>query len=323
MNTRTPVALFTYNRPEHTDRALDALSNSLQTEDCDFYFFSDGPKNPTNKPAVDATRTVLHKWAATFNATLMERSENLGLARSIHAGVTDLCERYGRVIVIEDDLVVDPTFLKYMIESLDRYQEDDSVMQVGGLTLCPPENIDTDAFLLPVTTTWGWATWKSAWQHFRWRPEDLDDAKRDSEWNALFNLNGTCAFSSMLEDRLANRNDSWGILWWYAVSRLRGLVVYPAQSLVWNGGFDGSGVHCGGADFLQQGNGPPRATLAMRDGFSFPTDAAYDPAHLQLLENFFRSMQADDPAEKSDSSQMSSLKRLRRKLKMRVASVFG
>lgn len=289
MNLKTPVAFFTYNRPEHTRKALGALSKCRNIESCEFYLFSDGSHSDEAKSDVGATRKVLHQWAKDFNARVLEQPRNLGLAKSIVTGVTDLCNQYGRVIVVEDDLIVSPDFLDYMIQSLDHYENENHVMQVGGFTLSPPSGLTTDTFLLPVTSTWGWATWQRAWQHFSWEPVGLEIAKRDVEWLHRFNLNETCAFSSMLEDRIAGRNDSWGILWWYAVSRLNGLVVYPAQSLVWNGGFDGSGIHCGSSDFLQQGEASSYARASLPASLIFPTDPHFNPAHLSQLEAFFRS----------------------------------
>lgn len=288
---KTPVAVFTYNRPEHTNRALDALSKCRDIDACEFYFFSDGPRIDSAGQDVEATRSVLRKWEKLLEAKIIKQQSNIGLAKSIVAGVSDLCEHYGRVIVVEDDLIVSPDFLHFMIHSLDHYKDEPRVMQVGGFTISPPEGLTTDAFLLPVTSTWGWGTWQRAWQNFAWMPKDLDVARKDHQWLNLFDLHGAGSFSSMLEDRLAGRNDSWGILWWYAVSRSNGLVLYPSRSLVWNGGFDGSGIHCGSGDFLQQGEISNYSKNKLPSTLSLPFTLEYPPEHLTMLENFLRKQQ--------------------------------
>ncbi|WP_441255995.1 glycosyltransferase [Tardiphaga sp. 285_C5_N1_2] len=295
---RTPIAFFAYNRPEHADRALRSLAACRRFDECDLFLFADGPKTEASEASraqIEATRAVLRDWASRLDAELVERDVNLGLARSIHAGATALCERYGHVIVIEDDLVLGSDFLDFMISALDRYADDAAVMQVGGYTLSPPKNLSTDAFLLPVTTTWGWATWKRAWEAFAWQPHALDEARRDAEWKQLFDLAGPGFYNGMLDDRLAGRNDSWGILWWYAVSRRRGLVVYPAQTLVWNGGFDGSGVHCGDADFTGQAGIDPDA-WRMQQPPRFPEKVSFEQEHLEQLEAFVAGTAAVAPA---------------------------
>lgn len=281
---KTPVAFFAYNRPDHARRALMALSECQRKEECEFYFFSDGPRLSHDESDIVSVRNVLHEFKKTFNAHIVEQETNQGLALSIVSGVTTLCEQYGRVIVIEDDLVVAPSFLHYMLESLERYETNEKVMQIAGCTLAPPKKIKSDAFFLPVTTTWGWATWRRAWQHFSWEPYDLENAKNDADWQRIFNLRGAYNYSKMLEDRLAGRNESWGILWWYAVSRKKGLVLYPKENLVWNGGFDGSGVHCGKNDFIQS---KERINIIPAN-IRFPTNENFNVDHLSKLIAVFQ-----------------------------------
>lgn len=293
--SQTPVALFAFNRPEHTERALAALSKCSGREACRFIFFCDGARGAADEPAVRATREALSKWAPEFGAELRFRDGNAGLASAISQGVSELVGRDGRVIVLEDDLAVSPDFLRFMLAALDRYEDEPSVMQVGGLTLCPRGDAQEDAFLIPVTTTWGWATWARAWAHFDPSPKDVDAAWSDADWVARFDLNGAGAFSAMLRDRLAGRNQSWGILWWYAVSRRSGLVVYPSRSLVHNGGFDGSGIHCTADDFLGQDEGDVVGKSWLPASITFPAETAEDKAAMKDLESFFRGLAGGAP----------------------------
>lgn len=284
---KTPLALFAYNRPEHTARTLDALSKCHRLEDLDIFFFSDGPRNYEAEQSVAEVRRVLAENAKRFTAQIIERPTNFGLAKSIVDGVSRLCESHGRVVVLEDDLIVAPDFLHFMVSTLDHYEDVHNVMQVGGYTLAPPENLDTDAFLLPITTTWGWATWKRAWEKFSWTPKGWPVTRNDEEWLSRFQINGAGSYISMLEDRLAGRNDSWGILWWYAVSRSGGEVCYPPESLVWNIGFDGSGEHCGSGSVLGQKEAPLTANL-LPDTLTYPRELQHRPEHLKSLEDVLR-----------------------------------
>jgi len=286
MPSKTPIAFFSYNRPGHTERGLAALSHCMRLAECEINLYLDAPRVPEHAPAVDATGRVLEKWAGQLGATLIRRPANLGLARSIGSVVSALCESHGRVIVIEDDLIVHSRFVDYMLQALDHYEHNPEVMQVAGCTLSGPNLASGDVFLLPVTSTWGWATWKRSWERFSWNLDDLQAARSDAQWLDVFNLGGVCDFSSMLNDRLAGKNDSWGILWWYAVSRARGLVAYPSQTLVWNDGFDGSGVHCGESGFF--GALPEDFDVVLPDAFSFPEGLHSQRAHLEILKNFFK-----------------------------------
>jgi hypothetical protein len=291
---KIPLAFFSYNRPEHTARALDALAACHRQDDFEFYFFSDGARNAEAQTGVAGVRHVLRANAKRFSAQIVERESNFGLAKSIVDGVGRLCESHGRVIVLEDDLIVAPDFLHYMASALDHYEDHPEVMQVGAYTIAPPRDRDTDAFLLPVTTTWGWGTWARAWKKFCWTPLGWPATRADAAWLSRFEINGAGSYTSMLEDRLAGRNDSWGILWWYAVSRNGGEVVYPSETLVWNGGFDGSGVHCGTGSALGQKD-MPISMSSLPATISFPTRMRHRPEDFALLENVLRN-QAGVPA---------------------------
>lgn len=303
----TPVAFFAYNRPDHADRALEALERCAGREAFEFHFFADGAKSEAHRPAVEATRARLRAWAPRFGARLHEQAANRGLAGSIATGVTDLCASHGRAVVLEDDLVVSPDFLRFMGAALDRYEHEPRVMQVAGCTLRPPGPLATDAFLLPITTTWGWGTWARAWRAFEAQPADPARLAADAPWRARFTVNGACDYEAMLQARLAGRNDSWGILWWYAVSREAGLVAYPAESLVWNGGFDGSGVHCDTSDLFAEAGRLEVLARRLPAAIRFPEAVAVEPAHVAALEAYFRSLSAAAPAAPALRSRLGRL----------------
>jgi acetyltransferase-like isoleucine patch superfamily enzyme len=207
------------------------------------YIFCDGPKGTQDQQSVEAARRVARAWSDAHKASVCARGENLGLARSIVTGVTDLCNRYGRVIVLEDDLVVSPDFLDYMLEALDHYDDDSRVYQVSGYMFPVQHQTNPDAFFLPLTTTWGWATWQRAWSEFDWKAPGYQAMLANPSERRRFDLDGSYPYSTLLKQRLAGKNQSWGILWWWTVFKAEGLVLHPRKSLVWNGGFDGTGTH--------------------------------------------------------------------------------
>jgi hypothetical protein len=284
----TPVAFFAYNRPRHAERALAALARCEAGNQFEFHFFADGARSPADATQVELTRERLRAWAPHFGARLTERPANSGLARSIAEGVSALCALHGRVVVVEDDLVVSPDFLRFMRAALDRYANEPRVMQVGGCTLSPPTGLEAHAFLLPITTSWGWGTWERAWNKFEWNPSDVSKMKADVAWTQRFNFGGAYAYTDMLDARLAGRNDSWAILWWYAVARELGLVVYPARNLVWNGGFDGSGVHCDTSDLFDAVGLDGVAERWLPETINFPKQLEVEPAHTRALEDYLR-----------------------------------
>jgi len=290
---KTPIALFLYNRAAHARLVLESLSRCRRLDECCVKIYCDGPKRPEDSETVSAARQVAHEWASRLNAEVIEREINLGLSRSIVGGVSELCDSHGRVVVVEDDFSLSPAFLDYMLTALDRYAGEPNVYQISGYMFPIRHATSPDAFFLPLTTTWGWATWSRAWRIFDWEAKDAGELLRDPEVRRRFNLNNAYPYAEMLESKLTGENDSWGILFWWAVFQAGGLVLHPRRSLVWNGGFDESGTHCGDQAWSNQSlseiSDDPWATRS----FVFPEQVAVDALAFDKVVRFLRSEQSE------------------------------
>lgn len=240
-----PIVLFVYNRPVHTKRTVDALLKNALAAESDLCIYSDAPKRPEVAEAVREVRAYIKTITGFSSITIVERERNLGLANSIIDGVTSIVNKHGRIIVLEDDLVVSQYFLEYMNTALERYRDDDRVMQISG-HMFPTEFLaTTDAVFLPMATSWGWATWARAWQHFDPKSQGVAQLRADSQLRRRFNLDGAYNYFTMLESQLTGQIDSWAVRWNLSVFLRDGLILYPRTTLVTNIGFDGSGTHCG------------------------------------------------------------------------------
>jgi hypothetical protein len=100
------------------------------------------------------------------------------------------------------------------------------------------------AFFAPFTTTWGWSTWRRAWQKLDVTAPGREHLETDTALRHRYDIQGRYPFSELLKGRFRGENDSWGILWYWTVFSQNGLVLYPPRCLVSNRGFDGSGTHC-------------------------------------------------------------------------------
>ena len=170
-----PIALFTYNRADHTQSAVESLLRNTEASQSDLFVFSDGPKNETKIEGVKQNREYIHTITGFKSVTIVERESNWGLSKSLIAGITELTDKYGRVIVVEDDLIVSPYFLKYMNDALEKYKDDDRVASISAF-LNPTDTQTSETFFLRYFACWGWATWKRAWQLFN--PDSRELLKR-------------------------------------------------------------------------------------------------------------------------------------------------
>lgn len=240
--TVAPIALFVYNRPWHTLQTVEALQQNELATESDLFIFSDGAKTAETKPAVCEVRNYISGIAGFKSVTIIEREKNLGLAASIIDGVTRLCNKYGRVIVLEDDLVTSPYFLQFMNDALDVYSDTAQVMHISGCKY-PIDDINGENFFFRVPLCWGWATWTRAWQHFDKNIQVM--SKFDSKMRRAFSINNSYHYWEQLELNKKGTIDTWFVFWYASIFLRQGLAYFPSSSLVLNIGHDGTGVHCG------------------------------------------------------------------------------
>lgn len=241
--TAAPIALFVYNRPVHTRQTLAALQRNPLAAVSDLHIFADGAKANADTERVDAVRRYIRTIDGFRSVRILERRENLGLARSIIHGVTEVCEKYGRVIVLEDDLVSSPWFLHYMNDALDMYADDDRVASIHAYSF-PTRRRLPETFFLRGADCWGWATWTRAWRNFEPDGQKLLDMLIEQNLDHAFDLDGAYGFTRMLRDQIAGRNDSWAVRWHASCFLRNALTLHPGRSLVVNIGADASGTHC-------------------------------------------------------------------------------
>ncbi len=239
----TPVILITYNRPLHTRLVLNSLKSHNRKN---IYIFSDGPKNNIDSAKVEETR-ALFKNIDWCKPKIIEREKNLGLAMSIVGAVNHVLKRHDRLILLEDDCVPQKYFFDFVETCLDKYENNEEIFGISGYTVPVPENIrkkyPNDLYIFPRIGSWGWATWKRAWQHFE--PDPAKAYEKAVEKNIDLSQGGN-DIPLMLNNLLNGRiKDVWTLGWVVSVYLNNGYYIYPTLSHLDNIGMDGSGVHCG------------------------------------------------------------------------------
>jgi hypothetical protein len=238
-----PIVLFVYNRPVHTRRVVEALQANLLARDSDLFVYSDYPKVTQHASGVKDVRRLLEHIKGFKSVNIIERERNYGCANSIVSGITEIVNRLGKIIVIEDDVLTSPYFLQYINDGLSKYENDGDVACIHGylypLTVQLPET-----FFIKGADTWGWGTWKRAWDLFEFDAGKLLIELQKRNLTKKFDLDGSCAFTKMLKDQINGKIDAWDIQWTASAFLHDKFTLYPGRSLVQNIGFDSSGTHC-------------------------------------------------------------------------------
>jgi hypothetical protein len=228
-----PIALFVFNRLEHSRRTVDALRANEHAAQSDLFVFCDGARDAKDVSSVASVREFVRGITGFRSCTVIESEKNRGLAASIIGGVTEVLGRHPRVIVMEDDLVTSPFFLRYMNEGLDYYEADERVASIHGYvypTLLPlPET-----FFLRGADCWGWATWRRGWALFNPNGSELLAGLRTLGLTREFDFDGAFQYTAMLQDQISGANNSWAIRWYASTFLANKVTLYPGRSLVIN-----------------------------------------------------------------------------------------
>lgn len=278
MQNLAPIALFVYNRPDHTRRTISYLQQNLLADESRLYIFCDAAKTDADKPKVEQVRQLVKDVSGFKSVKVILRNHNLGLAESIISGVTQLVYEYGKVIVFEDDLLSSPYTLQYFNDALTKYANQEQVMHIGAYMYNLHDKKLPETFFYRAATSWGWATWARAWKNFE---PDVDKliAQFDMLKIARFSIEGKMNFWKQIEQFKAGKNNSWAIRWYASIFLKNGLTLNPSQSLIQNIGHDGTGVHSNKEDMYH-------VQIARKQVTQFPDTIEENEEAYKAIKNF-------------------------------------
>ncbi|RZL48445.1 MAG: glycosyltransferase [Pedobacter sp.] len=280
MQKFAPIALFVYNRPQHTERTVKFLKQNELAAESRLFIFSDGARTSVDEEKVKEVRAFIKEIEGFKSVEIIESKTNLGLANSVIAGVTRLTKDYGQAIVFEDDLISSPYTLTYFNDALNRYRDEEKVMHIGAYMYVLEDKNLPQSFFYRAATSWGWATWDRAWQHFEPNIDKLIKQFDHKKKNA-FSIENSMNFWKQMKDFKKGKNNSWAIRWYASIFLKGGLTLNPSQSLVNNIGHDGTGVHSGMNDIYNVIINPQPIK-------EFPTILEENPAAYAAIKTFLQ-----------------------------------
>lgn len=239
-----PICLFTYNRPLETMQTIKALQNNYLASESDLFIFSDGPKNEVARLKVEAVRAFLASIDGFKSVKIFESEQNKGLANSIISGVSQVIENYGRVIVLEDDLITSPNFLDFMNQALSFYSDQENIFSISGYSMDLPslESYKLDYYLGYRASSWGWGTWRDRWEQIDWAISDYKTFIYNPFEHFKF-MRGGSDLPYMLWKQMNGKIDSWAIRWCYHQFKNDLLTIFPTQSKIKSIGFGKNATH--------------------------------------------------------------------------------
>ncbi len=239
-----PVVLFTYNRVETLKKTVEFLQKCDLSAESELFIFSDAAKNTNDENAVKQVRDFISTVDGFKMIHIIKSLNNKGLANSIISGVSEIINRFGKVIVLEDDLLVSSNFLNYMNRALDFYECQPDVFSISAFIfeMKIPDDYTFDVFFTKRNCSWGWAMWRDRWNEIDWEIKDYDSFVNSSEQRRAFDRIGTDLTQSLIRQMKGEIN-SWAIRCCYHQFKKNIFTVYPTKSKVYNIGFGAEATH--------------------------------------------------------------------------------
>ena len=239
-----PICLFAYNRVEELSKTINALKNNFLAQYSDLIIYCDGPKSEIDLENVLSVRKFLQGVSGFQSVLIIHSNKNIGLANSIINGVTEQIHKFGRVIVLEDDIVTSRNFLNYMNAALDFYKNNPKVISVSGFSydLESMSSFPFDNGFRLRMYPWGWGTWLDQWMDIDWDIKDYPLFSINKSSQRQFARGGS-DLNRMLYQYTRGRIDSWMIRFLYTQYKKNTLDVFPKISKSINIGFNNRATH--------------------------------------------------------------------------------
>jgi len=277
-----PIVLFTYLRLDVLKQTVNALKSNELACQSNLFIFSDAAKHEQDEPIVREIRAYIKQIEGFKSITISEAAINKGLANSIIDGVSEIIEKYGQVIVLEDDLITTPNFLLYMNQALSYFKDRKEIFSISGYNydFKVPEDFKYDNYCATRGCSWGWATWEDRWQVLNW---DISSYKgmNNKDFRKSFNYSGSDLYSMLMKQK-RKEIDSWAIRWYYNQWEQSKLTVYPTRSLVNNKGFDDYATHTHVYDRYKS-----PLMLSDKASFNFGSSGKSDPYYQEQIRRKF------------------------------------
>ena len=286
MNARfyTPILLVVFNRPDITQKLFDAIRLIKPKF---LYIAADGPRHdhPADQSLCLETREIFSQIDWNCEVKTLFRDSNLACGVAVSSAISWFFEHVDEGIILEDDCLPDISFFPYCSELLSRYKEDSSIYVISGTNLYKSieQNLQS-YFFSHYTITWGWASWKRAWEHFNHEILDIDRSFDSGALDHVFQSPDEKKYwKRKLKESIIQKRNIWDYQWFYAIWKNKGIGITPSANLVTNIGFRERGSH----QFLKDSLREPSISDSMLFPLKHPQKEIHRVADNYIYKNAF------------------------------------
>ncbi len=248
---KTPVLILIFNRPEHTSRMMEAIRSAKPKR---IFIAADGPRadRPKEKDLCEQTRNlVLNAIDWDCKIQTLFRDENLGCGLAVSQGIDWFFEEVEEGIILEDDIVPDPSFFPFCEELLEKYRDNDQVALIGGnnnITLNEEESLDgASYFFSAYNAIWGWASWRRVWKNYTYDIDPIQELKISQNLRDFYGFSAPEInyWKYIFKQSLSGAFDTWDYQFTFSIWGAKQYGIVPTKNMILNIGFDQNSTHTG------------------------------------------------------------------------------
>jgi hypothetical protein len=167
LNLAPAVLLIAFNRPDLMRLTLESIKCSGTKK---LFVAIDGPRkgNESDQELVRSTRALAESIDWVDELRIRVSNINLGCRQGVISAISWFFSEVDSGIIVEDDIILHPTFFEYCKWSLSYFYDSPKIGFVSGCNFVPREFVPQEATVrfnyIPHVT--GWATWRRVWDQF-------------------------------------------------------------------------------------------------------------------------------------------------------------
>jgi len=239
---KTPIAFIIFNRPDTTQEVFNKIKKIKPEQ---LFVIADGARNNEEWQECNKTRDIINQVNWNCKVHKNYSNKNLGCKVRVSSGLDWFFQNVEEGIILEDDCVPHQNFFQYCEDLLEKYRDNEKIMQISGQNLqFGKKRGNADYYFSIFNHIWGWATWRRAWQYYDVEMKTFPEFKEKMEIKKIFDKKRFQKYwNKVFQKTYSGKIDTWDYQWTYTCWLKNGLTCLPNVNLVTNIGFDERGTH--------------------------------------------------------------------------------
>ena len=233
----SPILYLAFNRIESVKRTFPEIRKAQPAQ---LFVGCDGPRDNEEQKKTDEVRKyILEHIDWDCDVKTLFRDDNLGCKYAVSGAIDWFFHHVEEGIILEDDCLPDQSFFRFCDEMLEKYRDEDMVMNVAGENMLAEFKADDSYIFSKYFYCWGWATWRDSWEKM-----DLEmDNYVDKDKHLYSGIIERTLWEKRFNDNIARVINSWATSFFFSQMYHKKLCVVPKCNLVENIGFLESATH--------------------------------------------------------------------------------